>query len=419
MSHENNPWAKEAEEGQKKKSDIIGMTWKPGDHTIRICPNLIEKNGLPFVKYIVHWIPIKTSIKNRPIIHSVDYKCPVCDFVSLLWSEVYRLKEEENMNDESPEVKKIKKQINIFHGKKTYDMNIIHREDATDDKGRVKIKRLVAGPTIWKPIIELGNSAKWGNPSSEGPRGYDITVTVTGEKIKREYTTLPDSERTALTAEEIEAIKTRGYNLKKLRDFSTVEEMIDVIENAKPPLDTISLKKLKKQLKEDSDSNDEKVEVKNDDEDSDVKIPASTEVDEDESDSKEVESTKDVSAFSNKEVSENTSEEATEESNDDSTEETITLDKLDCRGTHDKSDVGCQECPLDEECKQLKSTFKAKSDELGITITNLSGVEIEKLIKEKSAKTPVKTIGKAGKQNTSTNEVSTPVSTATKRKVPF
>lgn len=431
--HEDNPWSNESEESNKtKRSDIVGMTWKQGDHTLRICPS-VKPNGLPFVKYIVHWIPIKTSVKNRPIVHDVKYKCPVCDYVGLLWSEVYRLKEEENMTDESPEIKKLIKQIGVFRGKKTYDMNVIHREDYRNETGKVKIKRLVAGPTIWKPVIELGNSSKWGNPSAAGDRGYDLTVTVTGEKIKREYTILPDSERKSLTEEEIQAIKDTAYDLIKLRVFSSVEEMIDVIENAKPPLDTINLKKLKKQLKEVDSDDDEKSSAPaatdddttattahnaNDEDDRDVATPPADDETEAET---HTDDDRDAGAFASPE---------SEEANEDS----VAFETLDCRGTYDAEDVGCQECPFVDQCQELKSTFKTKAKELNISIANMSGVEIEKLIKERTAaaaKSSVSKPGKVGKQGSSTPApekpvapasapVSTPVAAApAKRKLPF
>jgi len=441
--HEDNPWATEAEEGGgKKRQDILGMTWKQGDHTLRICPST-KQGGLPFVKYIVHWIPSKTSVKNRPIVHDVKYKCPVCEYVGSLWSEVYRLKEEENMTDESPEVKKLIKQINTFRGKKTYDMNVIHREDLRKDDGKIKIKRLVAGPTIWKPIIELGNSSKWGNPSSAGNRGYDFTVTVTGEKIKREYTILPDSERKALTEEELQAVKDSAYDLVKLRTFSSVEEMIDIIEGSKPPLDTISLKKLKRQLKEvdDDEGGKSSAPAATDDDatDTDVATPAAANANDeddrdatpppadDETEAAVADDGRDAGAFSSTETPEAESSEA-----EGTSEETVTLEALDCRGTYDGEDVGCQECPFVDQCQELKATFKAKAKELNISIANMSGVEIEKLIKEKekekaaAAKSPVGKQGKVGKQGSSApapapEKPATPAAAATppKRKLPF
>ena len=53
--HEDNPWAKEAEDNASRgrRSDIENMKWTVGERTIRVCPP-IEKGGLPFVKYIVH-----------------------------------------------------------------------------------------------------------------------------------------------------------------------------------------------------------------------------------------------------------------------------------------------------------------------------------------------------------------------------
>ena len=138
--HEDNPWSKEYEDNQTtKKSDVENMRWKTGEHTIRITPSP-KKGKLPFAKYIVHWIPVRTGKKDRPIIHAVDQKCAVCKFVNSLWSEIYRLKEEEDMTDEHPEIKKLLKQISKIRGKKTYDMNIIHRGDYRFQEGDHKEK---------------------------------------------------------------------------------------------------------------------------------------------------------------------------------------------------------------------------------------------------------------------------------------
>jgi len=459
--HASNPWAKEYEENApRKRSDILGMVWKQGDHTLRILPN--PKGGLPFVKYTVHWIPMKTSKNNRPIIHDVKFKCPVCEFVGSLWSEVYRLKEEEDMNDKSPEVQKLIKQIQTFRGKKTYDMNVLHREDYKTDDGKIKIKRLVAGPTIWKPIIELGNSAKWGNPSAPGDRGYDLTVTVDGEKLKREYTILPDSERKALTEEELEVIKTKAYDLTKLRVLSSPSDMLDIIVDAKPPLDGISLKKLKKLMKGDddetaaeadapdaedaedhADSHDEEASVPKkaskppvdddedetppkkavkpaddeddetpaskkakpaDDEDEDVKEPD----DEDEVDKKKAvkESEKDAAAFSSGKT-----EEAAE---------TRSLSDMDCRGTYDPEDIGCQDCSLSSECKMLKKEYKTKAAELEVDISNMSAVEIEKALAKAAAAKSAKPMGKQGKVGKQGPAEEAPAAAVTgKRKLPF
>jgi hypothetical protein len=444
--HAANPWAKEYEENApRKRSDVLGMTWKQGDHTLRICPN--PKGGLPFVKYTVHWIPMKTSKNNRPIIHNVKFKCPVCEFVSTLWSEVYRLKEEEDMNDKSPEVQKLMKQIQTFRGKKTYDMNVIHREDYKTDDGKIKIKRLVAGPTIWKPIIELGNSSKWGNPSASGERGYDLTVTVDGEKLKREYTILPDSERKALTDEEIEAIKTKAYDLAKLRVFSSPSDMLDIIVDAKPPLDGISLKKLKKLISGDDDkataeadapdaedaedheahteSHDEdeapapakkatKPAVEDDEDETPALAKKVTKPDEDDEDVKEPDEDED-DPVTDKESAKDSK--AFTEATAPAAESSVTLKKMDCRGTYDPEDVGCQECALVGECKGLKKEFKASAAELGIEIANMSGVEIEKALEKAKAK-PMGKQGKVGKQGPAAVEQEA-TSAPKKRNLPF
>lgn len=415
--HDDNPWSKEAEENApRKQSNVTNMTWKTGEATIRVMPP-IKKGALPFVKYIVHWIPVKTGRYDRPIIHAVDYRCPVCEFVSTLWSEVYRLKDEEDMTDKSPEVQKLIAQIGKLRGKKTYDMNIIHREDAKTDDGKVKIKRLVAGPTIWKSIIELGNSDKWGNPSTATDRGYDLTVTVDGEGKQREYTILPDPNRKALTKAEVEALAI-AYDLAKLRVFSTPKEIVDLLMVAKAPLDSINIKKIKKELLENS-SDDSKTSTDDDDDDDDVTPPAKVETDDDddEADTKVAkDDKKEEKAFAkddddDDDVKEPTTPEVSSDDDDDSTK----LSDMDCRGTYDGDDMGCRECKLVDDCKTLKKEFKAKVEQYAMDVDGMSGVEIEKAIKEKEKSKPIGKQGKSGKVGSSNEEAPT----QKKRVVPF
>jgi len=434
MAHEDNPWAKEYEENASRrgKSDVENMAWKTGDHSIRIMPPK-NKGEMPFIKYIVHWVPVTTSKKDRPIIHAVDTKCPVCKFVGTLWSEVYRLKEEEDMTDEAPQVKKLLKQISKLRGKKTYDMNIIDRGDYRKEDKTIKIKRMVSGPTIWKPVIELGNSEKWGNPSAAGDRGYDLTVTVDGEGIKREYTILPDPDRKALTAEEVAAVD-KSYDLKKHRSFSTPKDILDILESAKSPLDTIDLKKVRASFDTDGAAGkDEPVVDKKaavaavvgaDDEDKDITPPAddeetpSTVDDEDdkqeqrqEKKNSEKESEKETAAFSK----ETAGKEAADE---DADEADAKLEEMDCRGTYDPEDMGCKECSIVEGCKKLKKDFKLKAVELEVDIDEMSGVEIEQLLKKKEQEVAAKSekpVGKTGKTGTT----GTTESSTSKRKLPF
>ena len=471
--HENNPWAKENEQSSSKgkKSDINTMKWTPGDHNIRICPSK-SGSGLPFNKYVVHWVPVRTGKNDRAIVHAVDFKCPVCEYVSQIWSEIYRLKEEEELTDKSPEVKKLMAQASKLKGKKTYDMNIIDRDDCVDekDKSKIKIKRLVAGPTIWKPIIELGASTKWGNPSSSGKRGYDLTITVDGEGLKREYTVLPDPDRKALTEEEMDALKEYGYDLEKLRPFTDVREMFDIIRNAKAPLDNIDLKRVKEDLEilfgekivvspsrkskddddipEPDDEDDEdtafsdepkkskksesarsKRNTEEDDEDEEVpakKSKAKIEEDDDvpvkKSKSKaKVEDDEDEVPVkkSKPKVEEEDEDVEPEKSND----EDIKLEDMDCKGTYDPEDVGCQECSVSGECKILKKSFKVKAEEHDLDLSDYnSGSEIAAAIEKKELAKKVGKSGKSGKvqsapeENDDEEESAPP---AKKRKLPF
>jgi hypothetical protein len=457
MAHEDNPWSREALENQSRKSrrsDVTNMTWKPGEHNVRILPSKTGE-GLPFVKYIVHWVPVKNGKNDRPIIHAVDYKCPVCEFVGSLWSEVYRLKEEDEMTDKSPEVQKLVKQAGKLKGKKTYDMNILHRNDYKTEDGKIKIKRLVAGPTIWKSVMELGNSEKWGNPSTAGKRGYDLTVTVDGDGLKREYTILPDPDRKALTEEEIEALKERGYDLAALRVFSTVKEIFETIMNAKAPLDSIDLKKVKRALEawsgeslsavstqkpastsdadDQTEGSDDESETDTpvtqrssakqpaDEEDRDVKTPPADDDDDDEkaeaSAAAKKEASKEDKAFSKAEKDEPASDKEDDES-------AYKLSEMDCRGTHDPDDVGCQECPHADSCKELKKEFRSKAEELGISLKDMSsGVEVEAAIKAKekelAAKKAERPSGKMGKAGKTEPATAAPAESTGKRKLPF
>jgi len=427
MPHEDNPWAKEAEENQsrQRQSDINNMTWKPGEHTIRILPAK-KKGGMPFAKYIVHWIPVKTAKNDRPIVHAVDYKCPVCEFVGELWSEIYRLKEEEEMTDKSPEVQKLVKQASKLRGKKTYDMNVIHRDDARTDSGKIKVKRLVAGPTIWKAIIELGNSEKWGNPSSAGKRGYDLTVTVDGEGLKREYTILPDPDRKPLTDDELEAVES-AYDLEKLRKFSTAKDILDILKSAKAPLDSVDLQKVKKSLSVDfekstnnSDDDDDTTEStdapshNDDDDDNDVAAPSNDDSDDDNDGSSDDDndgssdddndSDDDDDEEDQKKNKQNKKEAAAFSSSDDSGDDSDDdgLTAMDCRGTYDGEDIGCQECDYVGDCKRLQKDFASKAKELDIDIDGMNGEAIEKAIKAKEASKKsgkAGKVGKAGKEN--------------------
>jgi hypothetical protein len=449
--HNDNPWAREAEENTRgSKSDILGMEWKTGEHTIRIAPP-IKKAELPFAKYIVHWVPVKTGKKDRPIVHGIDTKCPICKFVYSLYAEIHRLKEEEDLTDEAQEIKKIQKQISKLRGKKTYDMNIIDRGDFRDENGKIKIKRLVAGPGIWKPILELGNSDKWGNPSSAGSRGYDLTITVDGEGIKREYTVLPDPERKALTKDELDALEKFGYDLAKLRKFSTVKEILDILENAKHPLDELDLKKIKRELLNnedfvgyvDEDNISSKKNKKSDktEEDSSEDNTSDEEEDEKMSSKNKKDIDKEKKAFAdddsnvdsdtddNESGSDDSDSDSKNSSDDDSTSDSssddehssdeISLKDMDCRGTHDSDDIGCKECSISDECKKLQKEFSIKAEKFDIDIDGMSGSEIEKIIKKKEEASKRASTGKVGKSGKTGSSNSNEATTGKKRNLPF
>ena len=171
-------WSQEAEKHSPNQqySDIREFRFDNNhEHTLRLIPQKDPKK-LPFHGYIIHWVPQQNSKKGRPIVHAIDKRCILCEYVSDLWTEINRLKEEEDCTDKSPNVQKIYALIQGISGKKKYDFNILDREDLKHEVNGKKVvapKRFTTPSTVWKPIFEYAKNPKWGSPSDE-KNGYDL-----------------------------------------------------------------------------------------------------------------------------------------------------------------------------------------------------------------------------------------------------
>ncbi|MDD5649684.1 MAG: hypothetical protein PHF86_04590, partial [Candidatus Nanoarchaeia archaeon] len=243
MQEKKNPWLDEGsryDQDEKKKQNVRDLKFQDNSsHNIRVLPS--KKPGeFPFFGYKQHWIPQNNTTTGRPVTHGIDERCPVCEWLSVQWDEVHRLKDEEDMTDKSPEVKAILDKISKVSAKTRYDMNVIHREDlyeiSEETKEKVAMpKRMCAGATIYKEIFSFAK--KWGSPSNEDT-GYDLEIETTGSKDRREYRIIPNRDASPLTSDEKELIG-KTYNLKELRRYSTVAEIEKVLENAKTPYNEI------------------------------------------------------------------------------------------------------------------------------------------------------------------------------------
>jgi len=141
-------WGSESQKHNsgQKYTEIREMRFKDNSkHHLRILPNK-DKGKPPAHGYIIHWIPQINSKKGRPIVHAIDKRCSVCDYVSDIWNEINRLKEEENMTEKSPQVMELQQKQQGVRGKKMYDMNVIDRDEPFNKEGKangVPIKSLV------------------------------------------------------------------------------------------------------------------------------------------------------------------------------------------------------------------------------------------------------------------------------------
>ena len=351
---DNNPWAKEADkydDGNKEYDDIKDLKFKDDDkRKIRIIPSK-KKGAAPFYGYKIRWIPQANSNKGKPIVENIDSWTFLDDEVKDLWSEVNRLKEEEEMTDKSPEVERLMKRINSIRAKKNYDMNVLDREDLTekDEEGNTVIipKRMCANQSVWKPIFEYAK--KWGSPSNE-ENGYDLEIITEGAGKKRKYSVIPDRDSSPLTKEELKAIE-RGYDLAKLRKPSSLEDVEEILENAKSPIDELVSK-----LKDSSDYEPKKRSSKKD---------KKEEEQEEKKESKKEEPKEEKEEEQEENSDENSEEEISKEDSSDEDEED--LQEYECKGQFDGEDTGCKECPVQDDCKKYQPYFnEAKELKLDI-----------------------------------------------------
>lgn len=383
-----NPWLDEGNrygEDEGKKQKIRDMKFSDNTtHTVRILPS--KKAGeFPFHGYKQHWIPQNGSTTGKPITHGIDERCACCDWVSVQWDEVHRLKEEEDMTDKSPEVEALLTKIGKVSAKTKYDMNVIHREDAfvedeeTKEK-RLAIKRMGAGGTIYKEIF--GFAKKWGSPSNE-ETGYDLEIITSGVKERREYRTLPDRDASPLTAEEKALIAT-CYDLKELRKNTPLAEIKKILEGAKAPYNeilqyvsdepaaTTSTRKTSKKEKEEKDAV----------EDVEKEIEEATKP---ETSKKEAPVEKKVETVKEPET-------VAEEPLDDE----HNIEVYECKGDFDENDKMCSDCPVKLTCEEVHP-FYVKAKQLKIdTDPHRSTKDI--VAEVKKAETPSAEAPKRGKR---------------------
>lgn len=355
MSEEKkNPW--NIDGPANEYADIVDMKFED-DHThkIRILP---AKEGLPFYRYISHWVPQANSTKSFPVNHDFETRCPIDEYISEIWTEINRLKEEDEMTEKSPEVKKLYAIIEGIRAQKKCDMNIIDRDDMyTKDKEgggkKILIKRLAANATIWKEIFSYASNPKWGNPSDE-EKGYDFEIITEGEGKKRKYSIVPDRDSSPLTDEEKEAIE-RCYDLKKLRKTTSLKDMKKLLSNAKAPYDALA----------------DKINVDSDEESHEQ--PART------APPKSVPRTEVPAAAPKKAETVVKNEEAPKaepkvesdgdfltESSQANPDDETNLDNYSCKGEFDGDNADCASCPVKDKCTDYKP-FYAKALELGIS----------------------------------------------------
>jgi cobalamin biosynthesis protein CobT len=229
------------------------------------------------------------------------------------------------------------------------------------------------------------------------------------------------------------AIKNKAYDLIALRKFSTKENIQEILEIAKSPLNGMIIDKDSGSIKTsdvhvDDDDNDDVSAPKES-----VKKPNAAKLneseDDDDDDVKEVSANnREEAAFSNTDTSNNDDDSDDSDSNSEKNSSTkvsnypFTYNEtevpLDCRGTHDKHDAGCQVCDHQKKCKVLQVEFSTKAEELGLDISSMMGSEIEKKLIKLLAEKPVAKTGKTGKTG-KTAPVEAPVEGTKKRTLPF
>ena len=419
-----NPWA--AEQSKRNKIDVNDLKFDDDSTSnVRIMPG--KDGAKPFYKYIIHWIPQNGSNKGRPIIHPQNERCIVCDYIAELWDEIHRLKEEENLTDKSPEVKSLLEKISGVKAGKKCDMNVIDRDNqyTKDDKGKKKIliKRMTTVKTLYDAIFALGASERWGDPS-DIKKGYDLEIIVKGAGLRREYSAVGSREIVPLTDEEKDAID-NCYDLKALRKTTSMEDITDILDNAKSPYHNILKLNKKKKNDDDDNDNDEKEERKSksdeeeesntkkrkndddndeendtrksrkrdedeekevkkskkDDDDNEEERKPRKDEDDDEDDRKETKkrkdeddddddvkeqkkSRKDEDEDDDKDLKKNEKE----EKKDDDEDNSENLDDYECKGDFDEDDSNCKTCKAKDDCEEFQPIYK-KAKKIGVDVS--------------------------------------------------
>lgn len=394
----NNPWLAEADkqdQGGKRFEDIRDLRFKDDNEVdVRIVPHP-KPNQFPFYGYVTHWMPQKESSKNRPITHPIDDRCPVCEWISEQWREINRLKEEEDMTDKSPEVKKIYDRQGKVRGKKRYDMNVLDRSDMKCEKvqnedgeeiRKLAVKRMAAPYNVYEEVFKCAK--KSGSPS-DPETGYDFTITTAGQGARRQYSVQPDRSDSPLTDAEKEAVK-NGYELEKLRKTTSIEDMTDIIEKAEEPYTEI-LEHFEGYTQE------EEKEEKEEEEKKEEKPKAKKEVKKEEPKKEEKEETPEEAPEETGSDDDSSDDSGSDDSGDDEASEDSAedldagdLDNYECKGGYDPDDTqACNNpddpCPVVDSCKKITPIYD-KAKKLGIDVDNKRPVaEVMKEVKAKES----------------------------------
>jgi len=378
MAEKQNPWLDEGSryDDTKPKRDMRDLKFLDNTtHTVRVLPSK-KLNEFPFFGYKQHWVPQNGSTTGKPVTHGIDERCALCDWLSIQWDEIHRLKEEEDMTDKSPEVEALLAKISKVSAKTRYDMNVIHREDQhviNEETGEKTLahKRMCVGGTVYKEIFSFAK--KWGSPSSD-VAGYDLEIITSGVKERREYRTIPDRDASPLTVEEKSLIE-KSYDLSSLRKKSTTSEIRKILENAKAPYNEIIsfVKDDVETEKPKNVKNDNVAEVEKEIEQATKSVAT-----------KEVVKEEKTAPLPVKE--ETTTQSATEPVDDEHN-----IEVYECKGDFDENDKNCSDCPVRPACEEVKPFYvKAKQLKIDINPHKLTKAIIEevKKVEEQQTQTP-------------------------------
>ena len=365
MSEKLNPWLDEGarydDQEKKKKRDIRDMKFlENNEHKIRILPAK-NANDSPMHGYKQHWIPQNGTNISKPITHGLDDRCSVCDYISVQWDEIHRLKEEEDMTDKSPEVEALFAKQGKVSAKSRYDMNIIDRKDSfaiNEETGEKKLvsKRMCAVPTVYKEIFSFAK--KWGSPSNE-KSGYDLEINTSGTKERREYSVIPDRNSSPLSEEETKLLDSL-YDLKALRKSTPVTEIRKILENAKAPYDEIiNFMKPGEGVEGEATTSTKPT-------DSAKEVAKEIE--------KEIKKTEPVAVKQEaKPVAEVAKQEQLKASAPvappapEPTDDEKNIEVYECKGDFDENDKMCSDCPVKASCEQVHP-FYVKAKQQGINV---------------------------------------------------